>query len=191
MSKRLVVILILILGMMYGAALLTNQDSRRDNKTNGSLAAMVGKSAPDFSLNSYDGKRFTLSQQRGKKVIIFFNEGIMCYPACWNQMAALGSEPKFNSDQVVAVSIVGDRADEWLQAVKKMPELGKGTILLDTDKKVSGIYNMLYLPSSMHRGSLPGHTYLIIDENGIVRYTLDDPSMGIQNNILINELEKI
>lgn len=191
MSKRLLIILILILGMMYGAALLTNQDSQHEDKTKGSLAAMVGKSAPDFSLSSYDGKRFTLSQQRGKKVIVFFNEGIMCYPACWNQMAALGSEPKFNSEQVVAVSIVGDRADEWLQAIKKMPELGKGTILLDTDKKVSGTYDMLYLSSSMHRGSLPGHTYLIIDKNGIVRYTLDDPSMGIQNKILISELEKI
>lgn len=191
MSKRLVIILILILGIMYGVAILTNQDSQHENETKGPLAAMIGKSAPDFSLNSYDGKRFTLSQQRGKKVIVFFNEGIMCYPACWNQMAAIGSEPQFNSDQVVAVSIVPDKADEWLQAIKKMPDLGKGTILLDTDKRVSGTYDMLYLSSSMHRGSLPGHTYLIIDKNGIVRYTLDDPSMGIQNKILISELEKI
>ena len=115
----------------------------------------------------------------------------MCYPACWNQMAALGSDPKLNSDQVVSVSIVNDQAEEWMQAVDKMPELGKGTILLDTDKKISQMYDMLNLSSSMHKGGMPGHTYLILDEQGIVRYTLDDPQMGIQNEVLVTELTKI
>ena len=137
------------------------------------------------------GKERSDSQQRGKKVVLFFNEGIMCYPACWNQMAALGSDPKLNSDQVVSASIVNDQAEQWVQAIKKMPELGKGLILLDTDKKVVNMYDMLNLPSSMHKGGMPGHTYLILDEQGIVRYTLDDPAMAIQNETLISELAKL
>lgn len=191
MSKRLIIILIVIAGLMFGAAQLTNKGKPENNSVKDPLSAMLGQPAPDFSLTSYNGERFSLSQQRGKKVVLFFNEGIMCYPACWNQMAALGTDSKLNSDQIVSVSIVNDRAEQWSQAVKKMPELGKGMILLDTDKKVSNMYDMLYLPSSMHRGTMAGHTYLIIDEQGTVRYTLDDPKMGIQNDLLATELARL
>ncbi len=191
MSKRLIIILILIAALMLAGASLTRSGDKKETKTPEPLAAMVGQPAPDFNLTSYDGQPFTLSQERGKKVVIFFNEGIMCYPACWNQMAALGSDTKLNSNEVISVSVVTDTADEWKQAVAKMPELGKGMILLDTSKQVSRQYGMLSLSSSMHRGSQPGHTYLIVDKDGVVRYTLDDPKMGIQNEVLINELAKI
>ena len=188
MSKKLIIILILIAALMIGGASLFGESNQKETKTPEPLAAMVGQPAPEFSLMSYDGNLFNLSQQKGKKVVLFFNEGIMCYPACWNQMASL---PELNSDMVVTASIVTDTADEWKQAVAKMPELGKGMILLDTDKQVSRQYDMLTLPSSMHRGSQPGHTYLILDKDGIVRYTFDDAKMGIQNDVLKNKLTKL
>lgn len=194
MSKKLALTLVVIAGLMLGLAALTNKPNKNQEHMTSSpdsLSSMVGKPAPDFSLQDQNGKSFKLSDMRGKKVVLFFNEGIMCYPACWNQMAALGADPKLNSKQVVSASIVNDQADQWTQALKKMPELGKGTILLDTDKKVSQRYGMLSLPSSMHRGSMPGHTYLVIDENGIVRYTFDDPQMGIRNDEIIKEIDKI
>lgn len=194
MSKKLVLTLVVIAGLMLGLAALVNKPNKnQEHMTNSpdSLNSMVGKPAPDFSLQDQNGKLFKLSDMRGKKVVLFFNEGIMCYPACWNQMASLGADSKLNSKQVISASIVNDQADKWTQALKKMPELGKGTILLDTDKKVSQRYGMLSLPSSMHRGSMPGHTYLVIDENGIVRYTLDDPQMGIRNDEIIKEVDKI
>ncbi|MBI2592315.1 redoxin domain-containing protein [Candidatus Saccharibacteria bacterium] len=155
------------------------------------LANMIGKPAPDFSLPSHNGQTFNLAQQRGKKVVLFFNEGIMCYPACWNQMASLGSDGRLNNDKVVSASIVADTKDQWVEAVKKMPELGQGTLLLDTDMAVSRQYGMLLLESSMHRGSKPGHTYVIVDEEGIVQYTSDDPQMGIRNDAIVAELSKI
>lgn len=194
MSKKLALTLVAIAGLMFGLAALTNKPNKnQEHITNSSdsLSSMVGKPAPDFSLQDQNGKLFKLSDMRGKKVVLFFNEGIMCYPACWNQMASLGADSKLNSKQVVSASIVNDQADQWTQALKKMPELGKGTILLDTDKKVSQKYGMLSLPSSMHRGSMPGHTYLVIDESGIVRYTFDDPQMGIRNGEIIKEVDKI
>ncbi len=40
----------------------------------------VGKQAPDFSLESIDGTTFKLSDYRGKIIVLFFNEGTMCYP---------------------------------------------------------------------------------------------------------------
>ena len=156
-----------------------------------SLSAMVGKPAPDFTLQSLSGQTFTLSSLRGKKVVLFFNEGIMCYPACWNQMAALGTDKALNSDQVVSASIVVDSKDEWGSAIRKMPELGKGMILLDSSASVSNQYNMLSLPSSMHKGMKPGHTYVVIDQNGVVRYTKDDTAMGINDSVLESEVAKL
>ncbi len=157
----------------------------------GNFSALVGKLAPDFTLKDYTGNTFTLSQVRGKKVVLFFNEGIMCYPACWNQVSALGSDTKFNNSQVVTASVVPDMQSEWTEATRRMPELAKSTILLDSDNSVSNSYGMMYLPSSMHQGSKPGHTYVVIDAKGVVRYTYDDPKMGIENNLLTQELAKI
>lgn len=155
------------------------------------LSAMVDRPAPDFSLQNQYGQTVQLSKLHGKKAVLFFNEGIMCYPACWNQIAALGTDQKLNNSQTLTASIVVDAPDQWVSAFKKQPDLGKGTILFDTDKSVSIKYNMLTQPSSMHQGSMPGHTYIIVDAKGVVRYTKDDPQMGVRNTDLQTELDKI
>lgn len=186
----IVVIVVALIGlvMFAGKDQPSHNMSQNISADTGSFDSLKGKPAPDFTLTSYDGKTYSLSQLRGKKVILFFSEGIMCYPACWNQIAALGKDSKLNNEDVVTLSIVPDMRDEWVEAVRRMPDLGKGTILLDSDNAVSNRYGMLSLPSSMHRGSKPGHTYVIVDANGLVRYTQDDVNMGIQNQTLVNEL---
>ena len=186
-AAALIVISILILSI---GVLVSNGDKSQPPSPK-TLDDLVGKPAPDFSLKSYDGKNYTLSQFQGRKVVLFFNEGIMCYPACWNQIAALGTDNQLNNEQIITLSIVPDSANQWQEATKKMPEMGKEIILIDQTKAVSRKYDMLSLPSSMHKGGMPGHTYVIIDQKGIVRSTLDDPTMGIQNDKLIKEVDKI
>jgi peroxiredoxin Q/BCP len=151
----------------------------------------IGKQAPDFSLESIDGNTIKLSDYRGKNVILFFNEGSMCYPACWNQISELGSDKRFNNDNVVAFSIVIDQKSDWEKIIKNAPGYDEAKILFDPTRAVSSAYDVLSLKSSMHKGSYPGHTYFIIDKEGIIRYTLDDPNMAIWNDKLNNELEKI
>lgn len=182
--------------ILAGIYVLTGGNSRspsddQGSSSNLSFTSLKGKTAPNFKLTSYDGKTYSLSQFRGKKVLLFFNEGIMCYPACWNQIAALGKDSKLNSGDSVTLSIVPDSREQWVEAVQKMPELGKETILLDPDNTVSAKYGVLNLSSSMHKGSKPGHTYIIIDKNGVIRYTYDDMNMGIHNDSLIKELSKV
>ena len=43
----------------------------------------------------------------------------------------------------------------------------------------------------MHRGQFPGHTYIIVDKDGVVRFLLDDADMRIRNKELLKELDKI
>lgn len=152
---------------------------------------LVGKKAPDFTLSSSNNNDISLSSLKGKKVVLFFNEGLMCYPACWNQIVELSKDKRFVSQDIAVLSIVVDASAQWQQAISQMPELAKATVLFDATKSVSQNYGILTLSSSMHRGTMPGHSYVVIDKEGIVRYVFDDPSMSIQNDMIVSELAKI
>lgn len=151
----------------------------------------AGKEAPDFVLDDINGSKVKLSDLRGKNVVLFFNEGLMCYPACLDQVAELGKDSRFNNESVSAFSVVVDSPAGWKQAQKELPYLASAKVLFDNDGDVSKLYGVLKLPSVMHYGRYPGHTYFIIDKNGIIRYTLDDPNMGLRNEQLFSELQKL
>ncbi len=151
---------------------------------------LVDKSAPDFTLESYDGKKITLSELKGRKVILFFNEGLMCYPSCWNQISAFGRDTDLNSKAVI-LNITVDPKNEWVQAVKKMPELAQSVVVFDSERVVSQKYGVLTLPSSMHKGQFPGHSYILIDEKGIVKFVKDDPQMAVRNQEMSLEIDKL
>src|SRR3990172_5535100 len=120
--------------------------------------SFMGQQAPDFTLYSYDDKKVTLSELKGKK------------------------------EDTVVFSIVVDTKNEWDTAIKTMPELGTSTVLFDSSKIISKEYGVLSLPSSMHKGQFPGHTYLILDKDGVIRFVKDDPQMAVRNDELRAEL---
>lgn len=157
----------------------------------GFFESAVGKTAPEFELQGINGAIVKLSDYRGKNVVLFFNEGSMCYPACWNQISSLANDARFSKEDTVALSIVVDSLPQWQQILQKVPQMSKSTILFDTTREVSAAYDVLYADSSMHKGSYPGHTYFVIDKDGIIRYTKDDPAMAINNEDIASELEKI
>lgn len=179
-----------------GLAFLGYQNSgaahRADAGGSGSFgSALIGSPAPKFLLKDRNGTVFSSDSLKGKNIVLFFNEGIMCYPACWNQMVALATDNRFRASGMAAFSVVIDSPDEWQPAIRKMPELGKAVVLFDTDRSVSERFGMLTAPSSMHYGSYPGHSFVIIDKQGIVRFVFDDPTMGIDNDRIIAELQAL
>ena len=136
------------------------------------LNTLLGKEAPDFTLTSYDGKKFNLKEQRGKKVVLFFTEGAMCYPSCWNQIVAFGKDNAFNNEDTMVLNIMVDTKNDWKKAVDKMPELGASTVLLDLTKNVSKDYGMLEALYMMNKVSQdfmirPMGIFQLIDYVGI------------------------
>lgn len=167
---------------MHGGGSAANSDA---------LNSLVGKSMPDIVLKDKDGKTYTTTDFKGKNTVLFFNEGLMCYPACWNQIASFGSDERFNSNDIQAISVVVDSANDWKTAIAKMPQLAKANTMFDVGASASRQLGMLTTASSMHRGSLPGHTYVVIDKEGIVRYVFDDPNMAMANDMLFGKIGEL
>lgn len=155
------------------------------------LKDLTGKPTPNFVLADRDGKSYASNELRGKNIILFFNEGLMCYPACWNQIVSLARDARLNKSDTVVLSVVVDLPKDWQTAIDKMPELAEATVVFDKNASVSKQFGVLTLASSMHYGSLPGHTYVIIDKEGIVRHMFDDPNMAIHNDQLAAEISKL
>ncbi|MFA4831176.1 MAG: redoxin domain-containing protein [Patescibacteria group bacterium] len=172
-------------------SMTSHHSSGNSKASTTALDALVGKPAPDFTLSDREGNLYSKDNLKGKNVILFFNEGLMCYPACWDQIAQLASDSRLNDENTVILSVMVDPVKDWQRAVDKMPELAKATVVFDTNREVSAKFGVLTTPSSMHYGSLPGHTYVIIDKEGVVRHVYDDPRMAIHNNQLVDELAKL
>ncbi len=185
------VAIIILVAIFYFRGNMPINNSGNNNSTDLSFYDLVGKPAPNFVLEDYDGNIYSLDNLRGKNTILFFNEGLMCYPGCWNQIAAFGEDVRFKDNNTVALSVVVDSKKDWQYAINKMPTLSKAIVVFDKNAEISRKFGTLTLPSVMHHGALPGHSYVLIDKQGIVRYVLDDPMMGIQNDRLIAEINKI
>jgi peroxiredoxin len=155
------------------------------------LNSLVGKPMPTINLLDKDGNVYTPESWKGKYTVLFFNEGLMCYPACWNQIAAFGADERFNSSTVQAISVVVDSATDWQRAIAKMPQLAKATTMFDASANASRSLGLLTTNSSMHKGALPGHSYILIDPEGVVRYVADDANMAIANNSIYKKIEEL
>jgi len=188
-STYILVGLLALAVIFIGYLLMRNEGpaSPRVEK-NVSLNDLLDKPMPTIKLADKDGREVSIESYKGQNVVLFFSEGLMCYPACWDQIAAFGNDERFNTDNTAALSVVVDSARDWEKAITKMPKLANATTLFDTGAVVSRQLGLLYLPSSMHKGSLPGHTYIVLDKKGIVRYVLDDPNMALSNELLVKKI---
>lgn len=115
------------------------------------------KPAPDFTLKSYSGKNLKLSEFRGQVVLVNFWAS-WCGP-CRQEMPLL--EKLHNKYAGLGFSVMGVNVEENNTEAKGIVKKEKLTfpVLFDTENKVSQLYQVSAMPSTV-----------IIDRDGKIRY---------------------
>lgn len=115
--------------------------------TPGTGAALLepGREAPDFSLATLDGRTVTLSELRGKPVVIEFWAS-WCRP-CRRQLPAMAELHHRYESRGIHFLLVNTAEEE--ATVRRFLERVKvsGTVLLDPDDRVGELYGTEILPS--------------------------------------------
>jgi len=122
-----------------------------------SEAPEVGKRAPDFQLNTLDGQSVSLSDLKGKPVLVNFWQ-IRCPPCAYEMpyLQQIYDEWQRNGLVLLAINIVesSSQAEEFMQSQGlSFP------VLLDSEAAVAQRYNIRYIPTSF-----------FIDKDGIIKY---------------------
>ena len=140
-----------------------------------------GAAAPDFTLPSTTGQTVSLADYRGSPVILYFNEGAGC-GSCTQQMAQIEKHPGFAEAGIVVLPIVMNTA---AQIQVDLDMFGVTSAYLLDDGTVSDAYGTL--GKGMHAG-LPGHGFVLVDEDGMLLWQGNYPSMWLDPEELLSEV---
>jgi len=122
-----------------------------------------GKIAPDFTLKDGGGNDWSLSDQRGKKVVLMFYPGDNT-PVCTKQMCSVRDH--WSEYQATGAEVVGISTDS-VESHKDFAEKNELPLRLlsDPDRSVSTKYDMKsWLPGRSARG------VVVIDPSGNIAY---------------------
>ena len=135
----------------------------------------LGSSAPAFELASTDGKSVSLADHRGHDVVLYFSEGVGC-DACFYQQAKIEAEQqRFTDAGLTVVPVVVNSAAD---VRRELDRFGLTTpFLLDSDRRVSAAYDTI---GRGHHADLPGHSFVVVDGDGNMRWRMDEPSMFVE-----------
>ncbi len=126
------------------------------------MALGIGDPAPDFTLPGTGGQSYSLSQYRGRPVVVVFYPGDNT-PVCTKQLSRYTEDiARFEvvGAQVLAISPQSVASHEGFAAKHGF----KFPLLADTDKAVAGSYGTL--------GPLgfPRRSVFVVDADGVIRY---------------------
>lgn len=130
----------------------------------------AGQAAPGFSLAASTGGNVSLSQYRGKSVLLFFQEGLTCQP-CWDQLTDLQK----HAAQLKAAGIgqvVSVTTDPTAAIAAKARDMGLTVpVLSDPNLAVSQAYHANGY--GMMGASRDGHTFVLVGPDGKIEWRAD------------------
>lgn len=145
--------------------------------------ASAGDPAPGFTLPSTQGGSVALSDLRGRAVLLYFSEGVGCDP-CFYQMVELERNADLLDD--VGLTVLPIVVNPATDVRRELTRFGIRTpFLIDADRSVSAAYGVL--GQGMH-ADLPGHTFVLVDEDGRIRREVTYPSMFVETEALLDDL---
>src|SRR5690349_21419656 len=128
----------------------------------------IGETAPDFTLKDGDGNEWTLSDQRGKTVVLLFYPGDNT-PVCTAQLCSVRdhwSEYMATGAEVVGISTDIVDSHKGFADKHQLPL----RLLSDLKGEVSAMYGMKsWLPGRSARG------VVVIDKEGKIAYSKTQP----------------
>jgi len=146
----------------------------------------VGSQAPDFTLASTSGTNVTLSELKGKKVLLAFFP-LAFTGTCTKEMCAFTEDYRqFQSADTVVLPISVDSVPT-LKEFRAKEKIGVD-LLSDFKREVSRKYGTL-----LEDKFFSNRAYIVIDRQGIVRWAFaeETPSTRRENGELLAELRKL
>ena len=138
--------------------------------------------APPFTLATTAGTTVSLADYRGRNVLLYFNEGAGC-DSCIMQMTEIEKQKQaFDAANITVLPIV---MNTKAQILPEMARFGVSTPFLLDNGSVSQAYGTLG-KGVLHAG-LPGHSFVLIDTNGVQRWYGEYPSMWLAPGDLLKE----
>ena len=153
--RTLTIVVVAILGLLW---IWTTSDTAATSTAGLIPSPREGFLAPDFTLETVGGEEITLSDLRGKVVLV--NLWASWCPPCRAEMPAIESIYQANKDKGLEVLAVNTTYQDDAQAAADFARSFGLTfpILLDRDGRVSKSYQLQALP-----------TTFFIDRQGIIR----------------------
>lgn len=132
------------------------------------MAIKAGDNAPDFTLRDTEKNKVTLSEQKGKNILLLF------YPlaftsTCTNELCSVRDNLTFYNNQ--NAQVYGISVDSLYAQGKFKAEQGINFPLLsDFNKEASTAYGSIYEQFSNDMRGVSKRSAFVIDKDGIVRY---------------------
>ena len=152
----------------------------------------AGQAAPPIRLPSTAGGEFDLASMRGKTVVLYFQEGVMCQP-CWDQLKDI--EKDFGRFRSLGIdSIVSITSDPLDALTQKVADEGLSTPLLsDPGVAVSKTYEANQF--GMMGTGMNGHSFVVVGPDGIIKWRADyggapNHYMYIPINVLFDQMQR-
>lgn len=172
LHRRLMAAGATVLALVLAAVLAVRADKPTE--------ATLGTTAPDFELPSTDGTTVSLADHRGHDVLLYFSEGVGC-DACFYQQAKIEAEQQRFSD--AGLTIVPVVVNPTADVRPELDRFGlKTPFLIDLDRSVSSAYDTI---GRGHHADLPGHSFVLVDGEGNMRWRMDEPSMFVEPSRLV------
>lgn len=141
------------------------------------MALSIGQQAPDFKLVDIEKKERTLSEFKGKNVVLFF------FPMAWTgtctkEMCAVEEDYQYYADlNAVTIGISVDT----LFALKYFGEdyhLGHILLLSDFNKEATSTYDVVHHDFAWGYKDVSKRATFVIDKNGVLRFMEILPSLS-------------
>ncbi len=136
------------------------------------MSLKIGSKAPDFTVNDQDGKAVTLSDLRGKKIVLYFYPADLT-PTCTTEACNLRDHYKALLKQgyeVLGISPDTEKKHRKFIEKEKLPF----RLLSDIDLKVHNLYGTWgdkVLFGREYKGTL--RTTFVINEKGVIEDIID------------------